>query len=92
VTALSTINPDGYYIVPSTIDIDGLTLTPSKTGLLKETHRKFEQLHFSYVAQRETFRDAITFKQLLLTMILRYRGSSSSSPDLRLPTVVMCGC
>jgi hypothetical protein len=32
---LSTINPDCSYVVPSTIDINGLTLTPPKTGLLK---------------------------------------------------------
>jgi hypothetical protein len=34
VTAQSTINPDGSYIVPQTIDIDGLYLTPTKHGLL----------------------------------------------------------
>jgi hypothetical protein len=30
VTAQSTINPDGSYVVPTTIDIDGLSLTPAK--------------------------------------------------------------
>ena len=34
VTALSTINPDGSYVVPETIDIGGLNLTPAQTGLL----------------------------------------------------------
>jgi ADP-ribose pyrophosphatase YjhB (NUDIX family) len=29
VTAQSTINPDGSYVVPSMIDIDGLSLTPT---------------------------------------------------------------
>jgi ADP-ribose pyrophosphatase YjhB (NUDIX family) len=34
VTAQSTINPYGSYVVPKTIDIDGLSLTPTKHGLL----------------------------------------------------------
>jgi 8-oxo-dGTP pyrophosphatase MutT (NUDIX family) len=46
VTSQSTINPDGTCVVPIMIDIDGLYLTPSKTGLLKETQCKFELLHF----------------------------------------------
>jgi 8-oxo-dGTP pyrophosphatase MutT (NUDIX family) len=32
VTAKSTINPDGSYVVPETLDIGGLNLTPAKTG------------------------------------------------------------
>jgi hypothetical protein len=32
VTAMSTINLDGTYVFPSIVEIDGLTLTPSKTG------------------------------------------------------------
>jgi ADP-ribose pyrophosphatase YjhB (NUDIX family) len=60
-TAQSTINPDGSYVIPSTIDIDGLTLTPSKTILLKETQRKFELLHFGYAAQWEAFRGVVKF-------------------------------
>jgi ADP-ribose pyrophosphatase YjhB (NUDIX family) len=39
VTAQSTTNPDGSYVVPETIDVGGLNLTPVKTGLL----------HFAYV-------------------------------------------
>jgi hypothetical protein len=34
VTAQSNTNPDSSYVVPETIDIGGLTLTPAKTGLL----------------------------------------------------------
>jgi ADP-ribose pyrophosphatase YjhB (NUDIX family) len=34
VTAQSTINPDGSYVVPETLDIGGLNLTPAETGLL----------------------------------------------------------
>jgi hypothetical protein len=46
----STIHHDGTYVVPSTIDIDGLSLTDFKTRLLKETQCKFDLLHFGYVA------------------------------------------
>jgi hypothetical protein len=34
VTAQSTINPDGSYVVPETLDFGGLILTPAMTGLL----------------------------------------------------------
>jgi hypothetical protein len=50
VTAHPTIHHDDTYVVPSTIDIDGLSVMPSKIGLLKETQRKLEMLHFGYVA------------------------------------------
>jgi ADP-ribose pyrophosphatase YjhB (NUDIX family) len=33
-TTQSTINPDGSYVVPETVDVGGLNLTPAKTGLL----------------------------------------------------------
>jgi ADP-ribose pyrophosphatase YjhB (NUDIX family) len=46
VTSHSTINPDGSYVVPETIDIGGLTLTPAKTGLLLAMKHKSELLHF----------------------------------------------
>jgi ADP-ribose pyrophosphatase YjhB (NUDIX family) len=32
VTAQSTINPDGSYVVPETLNVGGLNLTPAKTG------------------------------------------------------------
>jgi 8-oxo-dGTP pyrophosphatase MutT (NUDIX family) len=64
VTTQSTINPDGTYVVPSTIEIDGVKLTPLKTGLSKETQRKFELLHFGHVAQLEAFRSVVISKQL----------------------------
>jgi hypothetical protein len=63
--AHSTIHYDGTYVVPSTIDIDGLTLTPSKTWILKETQPKFKTVHFSYVAQWEAFRGAVISKHVL---------------------------
>jgi ADP-ribose pyrophosphatase YjhB (NUDIX family) len=34
VTTQSTINPDGSDVVPETLDIGGLNLTPAKMGLL----------------------------------------------------------
>jgi 8-oxo-dGTP pyrophosphatase MutT (NUDIX family) len=65
VTAQSTINPDGSYVVPETIDIGGLDLTPAKTGLLHAMKHKSELLHFGYVTQRETFRRAVYTSQAL---------------------------
>jgi ADP-ribose pyrophosphatase YjhB (NUDIX family) len=65
VTAQSTINPDGSYVVPETIDIGGLNLTPAKTGLLHAMKHKSELLHFGYVTQWETFRLALHTSQAL---------------------------
>jgi 8-oxo-dGTP pyrophosphatase MutT (NUDIX family) len=59
VTAQSTINPDGSYVVPETIDIVGLNLTPAQAGLLLAVKYKSELLHFGYVTQWETFRRVI---------------------------------
>jgi 8-oxo-dGTP pyrophosphatase MutT (NUDIX family) len=56
VFAQSTIDPDGSYVVPTTIDIDGFSLTPAKQGLLPKLKRKSELLHFGYVTLWETFR------------------------------------
>jgi 8-oxo-dGTP pyrophosphatase MutT (NUDIX family) len=55
VLALSTVNPDGIYVVPETINIDGLTLTPARKGLLRAEKHKSELLHFGYVTQWELF-------------------------------------
>jgi ADP-ribose pyrophosphatase YjhB (NUDIX family) len=65
VTAQSTINPDGSYVVPETPNIDGLNLTPTQTGLLPAVKHKSELLHFGYVTQWETFRRAIYTHQPL---------------------------
>jgi hypothetical protein len=66
VTTQSTINPDGSYVVPATIGIDGLSPTPAKQGLLPTLRRKYELLHFGYVTQWETFRrDDIYTHQVL---------------------------
>jgi hypothetical protein len=66
VTAQSTNNPDGSYVVPTTIDIDGLSLTPAKHGLLPTLKRKLELLHFGYVTQQwDTFRRVVYAQQVL---------------------------
>jgi 8-oxo-dGTP pyrophosphatase MutT (NUDIX family) len=59
VTEQSTINPYGTYVVPETINIDGLNLTPAQTGLLPAMKHKSELFHFGYVTQWETFRRAV---------------------------------
>jgi ADP-ribose pyrophosphatase YjhB (NUDIX family) len=59
VAAQSTINPDGTYVVPESVNIDGLSLTPAKTGLLRDEKHKSELLHFGYVTQWETFCRAV---------------------------------
>jgi hypothetical protein len=65
VSAQSTIIPDGPYVVPATIDIDGLSLTPTKQRLLSALTRKFELLHFGFVTQWETFRPALITQHVL---------------------------
>jgi hypothetical protein len=65
VTAHSTIIPDGSYVVPETLDISGMNLTPAKTGLLPAMKHKSELLHFGYVTQWETFRPAVYTSQAL---------------------------
>jgi hypothetical protein len=74
VTAQSTVNPHGSYVVPETIGIDGLFLTPAKKGLLSTMKRTYELLHFGCVTQWETFRRAVYAHQVLChndTSILR---------------------
>jgi 8-oxo-dGTP pyrophosphatase MutT (NUDIX family) len=51
VTTQSTTNPDGSYVVPETIDISNLNLTPAKTGVLPAMKHKSELLYFGYVTQ-----------------------------------------
>jgi 8-oxo-dGTP pyrophosphatase MutT (NUDIX family) len=92
VTTLSTINPDGSYVVPETFDIGGLNLTPAKTGLLLAVKRKSELLHFGYVTQWETFRRAVYTSQALShddTTIPRH--NSSCTPGFRRSILVMFG-
>jgi hypothetical protein len=65
VIAKSTINLDGSYVVPETIDIGGLSLTPAKDGLLPAMTRNHELLHFGYVTQWEIFCRALYTHQVL---------------------------
>jgi hypothetical protein len=65
VTAQSTINPNGPYVVPETIDIGGLSLKPAKNGLLPAMKQKNELLHFDYVTQWEIFRPAVYTHQVI---------------------------
>jgi hypothetical protein len=65
VTAQSIINPGGSYVVPETIDVGGLNLTPAKTGVLPPMTHKSELLFFGYVTQWETFRRAVYTSQAL---------------------------
>jgi 8-oxo-dGTP pyrophosphatase MutT (NUDIX family) len=51
VRAPSTISPDGTYALLESIDVGGLSLTPSKDGLLPAPQRKFKLLRFGFVAQ-----------------------------------------
>jgi hypothetical protein len=48
VNAQSIVHSEGTYTVPSIVDIDGHSLTPSKTGLARETQSKYE-LYFILV-------------------------------------------
>jgi 8-oxo-dGTP pyrophosphatase MutT (NUDIX family) len=77
VTARSTINPDGSYVVPETLDIGGLNLTPAKTGLLPAVKHKSELLHFGYVTQWEIFVALSIRLKHSFTMIRLSRGNSS---------------
>jgi ADP-ribose pyrophosphatase YjhB (NUDIX family) len=65
VTAQSTINPDGSYVVPETIDVGGPNLTPAKKGLLPAMKHKSELIHFGNVTQWETFRRAVYTSEAL---------------------------
>jgi hypothetical protein len=95
-TAQSTINHDGTYIAPATIDIHGLSLTPTKIGLLHAIIRKFELLYFDYVARRKTFRRAVTTNHLLCHETVSYRDSYRDgfffTFVFQLSTMVICGC
>jgi hypothetical protein len=66
VTAQSTVHLDGSYVVPTTVDIDGLSLTPFKIGLVIETQCKYDLFHFGYVAQRESFRGDVISRHLFV--------------------------
>jgi hypothetical protein len=66
VTAQSTVHPDSSYVVSTTVDFGGLTFTSSKIGLVNVSQRKFELLHFGYLAQWKCIRGAVISRQLFL--------------------------
>jgi hypothetical protein len=76
----STINPDGSYVVPETIDVGGLTLTLAKTGLLPPMKHKSELLHFGYVTRWEIFSRAVYTSQAFF-----YDDTSIPSQFFRYP-------
>jgi hypothetical protein len=63
--AQSTVYLYGTDVVPESIGIDGLSLTPSKTRLLPTAQRKFKLLHFGFLAQLEAFRGVVIYKEML---------------------------
>jgi ADP-ribose pyrophosphatase YjhB (NUDIX family) len=84
VTTQSTINPDGSYAVPETIDVGGLNLTPAKTGLLHAMKHKSELLHFGYGTQWETFRRAVYTSHALFHDDTSIPRQFSCTPGFRL--------
>jgi hypothetical protein len=92
VTAQSTINHDGSYVVPETIGIDSLYLTPAKQGLLPSLKRKYELLHFGYVTQWETFAVLFIHTKYYAMMIRQHQDNFSCALGFRLSTLVLLGC
>jgi 8-oxo-dGTP pyrophosphatase MutT (NUDIX family) len=91
VTAHSTINPDGSHVVPETIDVGGLNLTPAKTGLLHAMKHKSELLHFGYVTQWETFRRAVYTSQAFFHDDTTIPRQFSCTPGFRRLVLAMFG-
>jgi 8-oxo-dGTP pyrophosphatase MutT (NUDIX family) len=89
VTTQSTINPDGSYVVPETIDIGGLNLTPAKTRLLHAMKHKSELLQFGYVTQWETFRRAVHTSHALFHDSTTIPRQFSCTPGFRGSTLIM---
>jgi hypothetical protein len=91
-TLKSTIHCDSTYTIPSTVELDGPSLTLSKVGLIKETQLKYELLHFGYLAQWKSFRGVVVSRQLFLQEDTSLLNISSSFAIFLLPTVVMSRC
>jgi hypothetical protein len=84
VTAQSTIHLDGSCVVPTTVDIDGLSLTPSKIGLAIGAQPKHELLYPGYVGQWESFRADVISRLFFLTSLLMHVSSFGSPYSWRL--------
>jgi 8-oxo-dGTP pyrophosphatase MutT (NUDIX family) len=76
VTAKSTINLDGSYVVPETIDIDGLSLTPAKNGLLPSLKQKTSYFTLVTLLNGRLFVVLFIRTKYFATMIRRYRDNS----------------
>jgi hypothetical protein len=62
----STVQADGSYVVPATIAMDGLPITPVVTSNVRTARVKYELLLFGFVAQRQHFRDPVLSRQIFL--------------------------
>jgi hypothetical protein len=51
IVSQSNIQHDDSYVIPATIALNGLTMTPVVTGAVKATQMKYELLHHGSVAQ-----------------------------------------
>jgi hypothetical protein len=88
VTPQSTIHYNGSYVVPASVDIDGLSLTPSKIGLVGKDQRNVSMNCYILA----TWLSGSLFEELLFLDIVsfmkarRYQCSSPSSLVLHLVT------
>jgi hypothetical protein len=64
VIAQSTVHLEGYYVVSTTVDIDGLTMIPFVTWFVEKPQRKQELFYFGFVAQWQPFRAAVLSRQM----------------------------
>jgi hypothetical protein len=91
VAAQSIVYPHDSYVISATVGIDGLSLTSSRIELLKETQRKHELLHFSYVA----YLVGVVSNRCNLSTPFpppRYVVANAAFPPvLELVTMVLCG-
>jgi hypothetical protein len=53
-------------VAPAAITLDGLAMTPTDIGAIKETQRKYELLHFGFEAQLEPCREVKWSRQIYI--------------------------
>jgi hypothetical protein len=75
VTTQVTINHDVTYVILAITDIDGPSLTPTKSGRPPHAIRMFELLHFGYVAQWEIFHRAVFTTKYFVMRTRQYRDN-----------------
>jgi hypothetical protein len=66
--------------------MEGLTLTPSITGIVKATRSKYELLHFGIVAQWQAFRSSVISYQIYL-----HRDTSLPKELVYAPQLIVVG-